>query len=100
MAALVGKPTPDFTANTVFGNNESKELKLSPSSLGQQRRRRSDRHGTRGLIPVWGPVLWPIHACLMQQLSALARRRSPGVPSNGWHSHPDFVRRPRHAVHQ
>jgi peroxiredoxin (alkyl hydroperoxide reductase subunit C) len=29
MAVLVGKQAPDFTATTVFGNNEIKDLKLS-----------------------------------------------------------------------
>lgn len=29
MAVLVGKKAPDFTANTLFGNNEIRELKLS-----------------------------------------------------------------------
>ena len=35
MAVLVGKPAPDFTATTVFGNNEIKELKFSEYTKGK-----------------------------------------------------------------
>jgi peroxiredoxin (alkyl hydroperoxide reductase subunit C) len=35
MAVLVGKAAPDFTAATVFGNNEIKDLKLSEHIKGK-----------------------------------------------------------------
>ena len=35
MAVLVGKAAPDFTAPTVFGNNEIKDLKLSEHIKGK-----------------------------------------------------------------
>jgi len=35
MAVLVGKPAPDFTATTVFGNNEIKEMKFSEYTKGK-----------------------------------------------------------------
>lgn len=35
MAVLVGKPAPDFTATTVFGNNEIREMKLSEHIKGK-----------------------------------------------------------------
>jgi peroxiredoxin 2/4 len=35
MAVLVGKPAPDFTATTVFGNNEIKEMKFSDYTKGK-----------------------------------------------------------------
>ena len=35
MAVLVGKAAPDFTATTVFGNNEIKEMKFSEFTKGK-----------------------------------------------------------------
>ncbi len=35
MAVLVGKAAPDFTATTVFGNNEIKEMKFSEYTKGK-----------------------------------------------------------------
>ena len=35
MAVLVGKPAPDFTATTVFGNNEIKEMKFLEYTKGK-----------------------------------------------------------------
>lgn len=35
MAVLVGKQAPDFTATTVFGNNEIKEMKFSEYTKGK-----------------------------------------------------------------